>query len=605
MDKETKSTGCLQWLGAGVAGLLLGVCLALAVTSGIVIGRSQVAISTYTPTLYIKLFLTATSTPDSTSTPVPTRALTIAATAESFEQAIEEAGQLAQNGEFSKAQQQLTALLDQTNDLSKIADIYGMLGDLEIEQGHSRLATGYYDKQYAIQKTPATLLKLADTYNESGNLRKAESAYIELLNWPNKEADSYQEEARQKLQFVRLMLGTPIATPTSEGTTFQHPEITPTLERVYASRGPELPPPPSLEPFQTPTTSTEMHLPESKPLLSTSYEVINRTNLNRITAVSSYQPSKKLTSSNSTFAVSPDGKTIAFDAGNQIDLWNLWEGRVTQSISYAPAITDENFYPYLLTFSPDGKKLAGLADRPMLWDVTDGKTLWVGERPEDSIEDFTSISFSPDGKYIITSSCLADSRMRLWSVLTGKMIKEIGPGNQFDAAFSPDGKILLSANRMDGDIYVWDPNTWKQIRDIKDTMVVGLQFSPNGEILAGTLHWDSSDYSSVINIYQVKDWKLLGKIENKEPLPYSENMTVRSRPVFNSDGGIIAYAVGDSIGKPIPQIAFWDTLNQKKLLNLDVIFQTPVAVIKFSHDGRFLIVRSEDGTVQFYGIPKK
>jgi len=227
MEKEEKTTGYLKWLSAGLTGLLLGACLALMLLAGIVIGRSQAANSLPTPTRYVPHYSTPTDTPVPSETPIPLVTITVTDAAVNFDQAFGDADQAAQNGDLDQAQQLFLALLAQTNDLSKTAEIYGRLGDIKMNQGHSSLASAYYDKQYALQKAPLTLMKMADAYSESGNLIKAESGYMELLNWPNKEADSYLEDAREKLKFVRLMLGTPIATTPETGQPNIHPAYTP------------------------------------------------------------------------------------------------------------------------------------------------------------------------------------------------------------------------------------------------------------------------------------------------------------------------------------------------------------------------------------------
>lgn len=64
-----------------------------------------------------------------------------------------------------------------------------------------------------------------------------------------------------------------------------------------------------------------------------------------------------------------------------------------------------------------------------------------------------SISFSPDGKKIVTSS--NDKTIKLWA-LDGTLIQEFkGHADRiFDAELSPDGQIIASCSK-DGEIKIW------------------------------------------------------------------------------------------------------------------------------------------------------
>jgi|GEM_PF-3108234 len=72
----------------------------------------------------------------------------------------------------------------------------------------------------------------------------------------------------------------------------------------------------------------------------------------------------------------------------------------------------------------------------------------------------TSVSFSPDGKFLATSGF--DQRARIWYADTGVLKKTLAGhvGNVNAAVFSPDGKYLATAGH-DGKIYVWKASVWR------------------------------------------------------------------------------------------------------------------------------------------------
>src|SRR5882762_9978945 len=74
-----------------------------------------------------------------------------------------------------------------------------------------------------------------------------------------------------------------------------------------------------------------------------------------------------------------------------------------------------------------------------------------------------SISFSPDGKLIASSS--EDHTIKLWDAVTGKQLRTVmgGGDSVYTIAFSPDGKVIASGG-FDSAIRLWDATTGKQLR---------------------------------------------------------------------------------------------------------------------------------------------
>jgi WD40 repeat protein/HEAT repeat protein len=106
-----------------------------------------------------------------------------------------------------------------------------------------------------------------------------------------------------------------------------------------------------------------------------------------------------------------------------------------------------------VAFSPDGKFIVSSSDDQTirLWDVREGKVLWRNGRHKDIVH---FVTFSPDGQLIASAS--ADKNVHLIN-LEGILITaftEHTAGVQA-IAFSPDGQLIASAGN-DSTVKVWD-----------------------------------------------------------------------------------------------------------------------------------------------------
>ncbi|HTH37578.1 MAG TPA: protein kinase [Pyrinomonadaceae bacterium] len=148
------------------------------------------------------------------------------------------------------------------------------------------------------------------------------------------------------------------------------------------------------------------------------------------------------TSFRNFLAFSPDGNTLAAGIVDKVKLINI----VTDEESYV-----EGFDDVLgLEFSADGKLLAIADGREVkLWDAT---SLRVVGTLKGHTEQISSISFSSDGRRIVTTSM--DELVKIWDTRRQQLLLNLRPKRAYSAFFSNDGKTLITSGLSD--VQVWN-----------------------------------------------------------------------------------------------------------------------------------------------------
>jgi WD40 repeat protein/serine/threonine protein kinase len=186
---------------------------------------------------------------------------------------------------------------------------------------------------------------------------------------------------------------------------------------------------------------------------------------------------------------SPDGKRLAGAAADKaVKVWDAQTGQEILTLKMSGG--ERNAW---VAYSPDGKRLASTDQQTVrMWDAQTGQELL-------SLQGRGSVAFSPDGKRLATGSL--DNRIKVWDSQTGQAILTL---NRFGGSlvFSPDGKLLASTNRTGnlalagprapGEVKVWDAQTGQELRALKGhNGVVSVVFSADGKRLAST-SWDGT-----------------------------------------------------------------------------------------------------------------
>ncbi|MBN3926195.1 caspase family protein [Nostoc sp. NMS4] len=200
-------------------------------------------------------------------------------------------------------------------------------------------------------------------------------------------------------------------------------------------------------------------------------------------------------------------------------------------------------------------------------------------RLEGHSDEVLSVSFSPDGKTIVSAS--NDKTAILWGRDGTKLRTLIGHTDKVrSVSFSPDGQMIATAS-FDRTVKLWRTSDGGLIRTLNGhtAEVVSLSWSSNGEAIAT----GSADRTA--KIWQVSDGHLLRTFSGYRDFVNSVS--------FSPDGKILAIASAD---KTVKLWSVSDGLLQKTLLG----HSAGVSSVAFSPDGQTLASASEDKTVRLW-----
>ena len=197
----------------------------------------------------------------------------------------------------------------------------------------------------------------------------------------------------------------------------------------------------------------------------------------------------------SAVAVSPDGRKLALIA-DQSRIVELATGRgVTLAALPGPPTAASGCQWAAGTVSRDDRLVAGadFCGQVVIWDARTGR---IRTRFTNQGE-VSHIAFSPDGRHLAVGSW--NSKITIWDVVRSRAAHVL-TGDTLgvdDVAYSPDGALLASSS-LDDTARVWDPSSGRLLRVWREQQPLeSVAFSVDGSKLvtadaAGTIRvWDA------------------------------------------------------------------------------------------------------------------
>ena len=244
-------------------------------------------------------------------------------------------------------------------------------------------------------------------------------------------------------------------------------------------------------------------------------------------------------------AFSPDGQLLV--SGSDDYTFKVWDVSRQREIESLQHITDNAMSQIkMVTFSPNGQRLATAGDHVKLWSThnwTERTTLrhdaWVW-----------AVAFSADGKLLATGD--ASGRVNVWDVQKRRIVTQLQGDTEHigTVAFSPDNRILAAAG-YEGKVKLWKVANWEYLGTLNANGTVHeVSFSPDSRTLVST------GYESV-NLWKVESGAKIATL--------AEHTGWVNATAFSPDGGTLISGGEDET------LRIWDATPYRSTPQTDMV----------------------------------
>jgi WD40 repeat protein len=274
--------------------------------------------------------------------------------------------------------------------------------------------------------------------------------------------------------------------------------------------------------------------------------------------------------------LSRDGRAVVSSGIDRTVRW--WDGATGKELGRIKTPRPAGH----LRLSPDGKTLAAIYSGENVLRRFDLTTRGELPTPDGHAAEVTFLAFTGDGKALVSAA--DDNAVTVWDPATGAVRRRF-PARTFDqflaAAISPDGRLLASANALDGDpVRLWDLSTGEAVRELARAKgaVRAVAFAPDGRTLAvWRSGWEAPGPS-------LRVWDLAGRELWKADAPVLGGGPGEAGRwlQFTADGARLWAATH-------PGPTAWDAVTGRRVAGA----ADPLSVISVSPDGRMVAGRAQ------------
>jgi WD40 repeat protein len=275
---------------------------------------------------------------------------------------------------------------------------------------------------------------------------------------------------------------------------------------------------------------------------------------------------------------SPDGTQLAVGGGANVAFWDVI-GRKLLS-TFRAHISNINS----VSFSPDGSLLAtsSLDKSAAVWDAQTSEEI---SRLEGHKASVTSAIFSLDSRSVLTTSM--DAKAKLWEAKSGRLIQcfEGHRAEIVDASFNFDGTRVVTAS-WDGTAKLWNAsnNRFKAFLDCEESMLMATFNAEGSKIVTPNI--DSSD--PMAHVWDFSTGECIFSLkEHSDLIEYAS---------FSPDGHYIVTTSADKTAK------VWNAENGSLITTLTGHTNT-VKFAVFSSDSQMVATASFDGAAKLWSVP--